>query len=70
MVTICEHHERFSQLLNAQDSSDIQEHIVCGGQPASFHRRHLVDLQTALTAATHYLATAHAAPALSWECYS
>jgi hypothetical protein len=34
-----------------------------------FPRRYLVDLQTALTAAVHYLHTAQAAPALSWEWY-
>jgi hypothetical protein len=67
MVAICEHAERFGQLVNAQDPSDVAEHIMCGGQLTEFPRRHLVDLQTALTAAAHYLATAEAAPMLSWE---
>lgn len=70
MVTLTEHHERFAQLLNTRDPSDTQETIMCGGQRSRFPRRHLVDLQTALTAAVHYLDTAQAAPTLSWEWYS
>jgi Immunity protein Imm1 len=70
MVTLTEHHERFAQLLNTQDSSNTQEAIMCGGQRTRFPRRHLVDLQTALTAAVHYVDTAQAAPTLSWEWYS
>lgn len=71
MVTLTEHHERFAQLLNTQDSSNAQEEqIMCGGQLTSFPRRHLVDLQTAVTAAMHYLGTGRAAPTLSWEWYS
>jgi L-alanine-DL-glutamate epimerase-like enolase superfamily enzyme len=69
MVAICDHNEQFGQLLNTQDPSDVEEHIMCGGQLTRFSRRHLVDLQTALTAAVHYLATAEAAPTLSWEWY-
>ena len=47
MVTLTEHHERFAQLLNTQDSSNAQEEqIMCGGQLTRFPRRHLVDLQT------------------------
>jgi hypothetical protein len=42
---------------------------MCGGQLTRFPRRYLVDLQTALTAAVHYLDTAQATPALSWEWY-
>lgn len=70
MVTLTEHHERFAQLLNTQDPSDTQETIMCGGQRTRFPRRHLVDLQIALTAAAHYLDTAQPAPMLSWEWYS
>lgn len=48
MVTLTEHHERFAQLLNTQDSSNAQEEqIMCGGQLTRFPRRHLADLQTA-----------------------
>jgi L-alanine-DL-glutamate epimerase-like enolase superfamily enzyme len=71
MVTLTEHHERFAQLLNTQDSSNTQEEqIMCGGQLTRFPRRHLVDLQTAVTAAIHYLDTGQAAPTLSWEWHS
>ncbi len=70
MVAICKHGERFGQLLNTHDPSDVRERIMCGGQQTGFPRRHLVDLQTALTAAAHYLATAQAAPTLSWEWHS
>jgi hypothetical protein len=69
MVTFTDHHERFAQLLNTQDPSEAEEHIMCGGQLTTFPRRHLVSLQTALSAAVHYLHTAQAAPALSWEWY-
>lgn len=70
MVAICEHNQRFAQLLNTNDPSDVHEQIICGGQPTRFPRRHLVDLQTAQAAAVHYLATAEADPALSWAWYS
>ena len=70
LVTLTEHHERFAQLLNTQHPSDTQEAIMCGGQLTRFPLRHLVDLQTAVTAAVHYLDTAQPAPTLSWEWYS
>jgi hypothetical protein len=43
MVTICDQNERFGQLINAQDPSDAQEHIMCGGRLTRLPRRHLVD---------------------------
>lgn len=70
MVAISEHGARFGQLLSTRDPSDMHEQIMCGGQLTQFPRHHLVDLQTALTAAAHYLTTVQAAPALSWEWYS
>lgn len=69
MVTIANHHDGFAQLLNTQDPSEAEEHIMCGGQLTRFSRRYLVGPQTALTAAVHYLHTAQPAPALSWERY-
>ncbi len=36
MVAICEHNQRFGQLLNTQDLSDVQEDIICGGQLTRF----------------------------------
>jgi len=66
-VGISDHAERVGQVLNTKDPSDVREDIMCGGQVTSVPRRFLVDLQTAVTAAVHYLDTAAAAPALSWE---
>jgi hypothetical protein len=70
MVTICESGQRIAQLINSDDPSDVPEHIMCGGQQTTFPRRHLVDQQTALTAAVHFLTDAAADPALTWEWYS
>ncbi len=64
---ISDHAERAGQVLNTKDPSDVCEDIMYGGQVTSVPRRFLVDLQTAVTAAAHYLDTADAAPALSWE---
>lgn len=66
-VSIAEHHERFAHLLNTQVLSNEEELIMCGGQRSAFPRRFLVDFQTALIAAVHYLSTAQPAPELSWE---
>lgn len=66
-VGISDHAERIGQLINAEDPSGAEESILVGGEPTSLPRRFLVDLQTAMTAATHYLVTAPAAPALSWD---
>ena len=68
-VTVADHHERFAQLLSTPDRGGEDEIIMCGGQLSRFPRRYLVDLQTALTAAMHYLDTGQAAPALSWKWY-
>jgi hypothetical protein len=66
-VSIAEHHERFAHLLSTQDLSKEEDLIMCGGQLSAFPRRYLVDFQTALTAAVHYLGTAQPAQELSWE---
>jgi hypothetical protein len=66
-VGISDHAERVGQVLNAKDPSDVCEDIMCGGQVTSIARRFLVDLQTAVTAAMHYLDSADAAATLSWE---
>ena len=69
MVGISDHAERFAQLLNLSDPSEIREDIMCGGQSTSIPHRFLVDLQSALTAAVFYLATTQAAPTLTWEWF-
>jgi Immunity protein Imm1 len=66
-VGISDHAERAGQVLNTQDPSDVCEDVMCGGQVTSIPRRFLVDLQTAVTAAVHYLDTGAADPTLSWD---
>jgi hypothetical protein len=68
-VTIADHHERFAQLVNTRDPSAVKESIRCGGQLTPFPRRHLVDFDTALSAAVHYLHAGEADPTLIWEWY-
>ena len=69
-VPIADHHERVAQLVNTQDPSKVEESIMCGGQLTPFPRRYLVDFDTALSAALHYLRAGEADPALTWEWYS
>jgi hypothetical protein len=38
-VSIADHHERFAQLLNIHDPSQVEELIRCGGQRTAFPRR-------------------------------
>lgn len=66
-VGISDHAERIGQLINTEDPSDEEECIKVGGQPTSIARRFLVGLQTTMIAATHYLDTGQAAPALDWD---
>lgn len=70
MVSATIRNERFAQLVNVDDPSDVEEHIMCGGQLSNFPRRYLVDLSTAVAAGLHYLATGEAAPDMRWEWYS
>jgi hypothetical protein len=60
-------HDRLTNIVNIHELSEDHEQIMCGGQLTGFLRCHLVDLQTALIAAVHYLDTAEADPALYWE---
>lgn len=69
-VTLTDHHERFAQLVNTEDPSEVEECIMCGGQLTQFPRRYLVDFDTALSAAAHYLHAGEADPTLTWEWYS
>jgi hypothetical protein len=62
-------HQQFAHIVNIHDSSEATEEVMCGGQPTGFTRRHLVEFQTALTAAAHYLDTAEPAPVLTWDWY-
>jgi Immunity protein Imm1 len=62
-------HEQLGLADNTDEPSEATAEIMCGGQPADFTRINLVDFQTALTAAVHYLDTATADPTLSWEWY-
>lgn len=68
-AVILTEHERFGLVDNTHDPSEATAEVMCGGQPSTFTRRHLVDLPTALLAAAHFLETAQAAPSLSWEWY-
>jgi len=59
--------DRLANIVNIHELSEDCEQIMCGGQLTEFRCCNLVDLQTALIAAVHYLDTAEAAPALYWE---
>jgi hypothetical protein len=66
-VGIYDHAQRIGQLTNTQDPSDAEECVKVGRVPTSIPRRFLVGLLTATIAATHYLDTGQAAPALDWD---